>query len=314
MDAQGSHHTAQADRDSISVVVDGNGNIINVHGKSSIPLQLPPQVEHFTDRVKELEKLLKDLQPGKRVTLCGPGGIGKSALASKAIWKLSPDNKPSARFPDGIIWHDFYTEPQSIKALENIALSFKEDPKPSPIEAAQRALFGKQALILLDGAEDADDLPLILNLLGNCCVLVTTRKKQDAGAQRDDMQSLPKDEAVKLFQAWSKKKNDTKSVQRICDLTGGLPLAVRLAGKYIFETGEPVSEYLEDLEKTPLDTLNLGDRKLESVPILLKYSLDQVSDNAIRILSIAGILAFSAFSKDVIQTAMPDITIKKPIC
>ena len=127
------------------------------------------------------------------------------------------------------------------------------------------------------------------------------------------MQSLPTDEAVKLFQAWSKSEDDTKPVQRICELTGGLPLAVRLAGKYIFETGEPVSEYLEDLENTPLEELNQGDRKLESVPVLLKRSLNQVSDNAISIIGIAGILAFSSFSKEVIQAAMPDIPIKKPI-
>jgi len=278
----------------------------------TIPLQRPPQAEHFTDREKELAKLLEDLQPGKRVTLCGPGGIGKSALASTAIWKLAPDNKPSTKFPDGIIWHDFYKEPHSIKALENIAISFNEDPRQSPIEAAKRALSGKQTLILLDGTEDADDLPLILNLLGNCCALVTTRKKQDAGAQRYDMQSLPTNEAVKLFQSWSK-NSEAKSVQRICELTGGLPLAVRLAGKYIFETGEPVNEYLENLEKSPLETLDQGGRKLESVPILLKRSLNQVSDNAVRILGIAGILSFSPFSKDVIQSSMTDIHIKKPI-
>ncbi len=288
-------------------------HIVDVHSKSPIPLQLPLQVDHFTGREKELKKLLKDLQPGKRITLCGPGGIGKSALASQAIWALALDNKSSTRFPDGIIWHDFYKEPQSIKALESIAISFKEDPRPSPIKAAQRALSGKQALILLDGAEDADDLPLILNLLGNCCALVTTRKKQDAGAQRDDMKSLSTNEAVKLFQAWSKKEDDTKSVQRICKLTCGLPLAVRLAGKYIFETGEPVSEYLEDLEKTPLETLNHGARKLESVPVLLNRSLNNVSDDAKSILGIVGILAFSPFSKEVIQSAITEININKTI-
>jgi len=40
-----------------------------------------PQVEHLTGRKKELAKLLEDLQPGKRVILCAPGGIGKTALA-----------------------------------------------------------------------------------------------------------------------------------------------------------------------------------------------------------------------------------------
>ena len=94
---------------SYSVKITGKGHIDNFykqdieHKHEIIPLQYPPQIEYFTDREKELERLLKALEPGRRVTLCGPGGIGKSALASKAIWELAPNNKPSARFPDGII-------------------------------------------------------------------------------------------------------------------------------------------------------------------------------------------------------------------
>jgi len=127
LQAQG-NYIAQANHGSTASVT----HIEHYHEstKPYIPLQRPPQVEHFTGREKEIAKLLKDLQPGRRVTLCGPGGIGKSALASQAIWELSPDNKPSSKFPDGIIWHDFYEEPQSMKALENIALSFKENPRP----------------------------------------------------------------------------------------------------------------------------------------------------------------------------------------
>ena len=277
-----------------------------------IPLQLPLQVEHFTDREKELSKLIKDLKPGNVITLCGPGGIGKSALASKAIWELVTKNRQNEKFPDGILWHDFYTNPNTQHALEHFALSFGEEARPTPEIAAKRALSGKRILVLLDGAEDADDLPLILNILGNSCVLVTTRKKKDAVSQRDDMQSLPTDEAVKLFQAWSN-TDDIESVHKICELTGGLPLAVRLAGRYIFETGDSIKEYLSDLENTTLDALDQGERKLESVPVLLKRSLNQISDDAVNILGIAGILAFASFSKDVIQAAMPDVNIKKPI-
>jgi hypothetical protein len=42
------------------------------------------------------------------VTLCRPGGIGKSALAIQAIWTLAPGHDPPARFPDGILFHTFY--------------------------------------------------------------------------------------------------------------------------------------------------------------------------------------------------------------
>ena len=63
------------------------------------PLQRPPQTVHFTDRERELTQLLTDLQPGQVVTLCGPGGIGKTALAAEAIWKLTEVKSPLFKLP-----------------------------------------------------------------------------------------------------------------------------------------------------------------------------------------------------------------------
>jgi len=71
--------------------------------------------------------------------------------------------------------------------------------------------------------------------------------------------------------------------------------------------------FLWIIEKTPLEALNHGTRKIESVPVLLKRSFNRVSDNAKSILGIAGILAFFPFSKDVIQSAITGINIKKTI-
>ena len=46
------------------------------------PLQRPARATFFTGREAELARLLDELQPGRIVTLTGPGGIGKSALAA----------------------------------------------------------------------------------------------------------------------------------------------------------------------------------------------------------------------------------------
>ena len=83
--------------------------IYNASAKPPLPMQKPPRVEHFVGREDELSSLLRDLQPGKVVTICGPGGMGKTALAAQAIWRLSPGNEPPKLFPGGIVFHSFYS-------------------------------------------------------------------------------------------------------------------------------------------------------------------------------------------------------------
>jgi hypothetical protein len=83
-----------------------------------VPLQRPLRTQHFTGRGAELAKLLDDLRPSKITTLCGPGGMGKSALAAEAVWTLAPSDDPPPRFPDGVIFHTFYHQPQADHALE----------------------------------------------------------------------------------------------------------------------------------------------------------------------------------------------------
>jgi tetratricopeptide (TPR) repeat protein len=270
----------------------------------AVPLQRPPRATHFTGREKELKALLAQLQPGQVVTLCGPGGVGKTALAAEAIWTLAPGDDPPERFPDGIIFHTFYNQPQAALALEAIARAYGEEPKPTPRDAAARALSRRTALLVLDGAETADDLQAVLSVAGRCGVLVTTRRHTDALADWEDVAPLPNPQAVELLQAWGgDRAADEAAAQRICTLLGALPLAVRLAGRYMAQRGEEAADYLAWLEETPLRALDHGQRQQDSVPLLLRCSLGQVSEGARDALGVVGILALDPFSRDVVAAA-----------
>ncbi len=208
-----------------------------------IPLHKPLRTEPFIGRTAELAQLLADLAPGRVVTLCGPGGIGKTALAAEAIWTLTPGSDPPARFPAGIFFHSFYRQPQAGLALTAIARAFGVEPLPLPRDAARQALAGKQALIVLDGAEAADDLEAVLAVTGSCGVIITTRRHADAPADYQDLEPLSRAESLDLLCAWAgpyavdadapDAENRLAAASEMVRLLGGLPLALFLAGRYL---------------------------------------------------------------------------------
>lgn len=289
----------------INIAGDHYGPINTYNKPWSIPLQKLPRTRHFVGRQEELASLLDHLQPGYTVTLCGPGGIGKTALVSEALWRLAPGNNPPGRFPDGVIILTFYHQPQATFALEAIARAYGEDPRPSPIDAARRALTGRHALLVLDGAESADDLNAILDVAASCCIIITSRRHRDAPADWSDLSPLPQDQAIQLLHAWGRDYTiDEASSNRICELIGGLPLAIVLAGKYMAQSHQQAANYLAWLETTPLAALDLGERQHQSIPVLMRRSLDRVSDSARASFGIAGVLAMRPFDSELIAIAL----------
>lgn len=278
---------------------------------SGPPMLRPASPQNFIGREEEIDRLIDELRPGKVVTVCGPGGIGKTALAAEAVWKLAPGDEPPETFPDGVVRHDFYVQPGVEAAFAHIAVSFGVQLQTKPYEAALQALAGKRALLVLDGTENADDLSTLLDIRGNCGVIVTSRSRGDAIGEPLDLMPLDPDEAIELLQAWGKERAaDEEAAQRISELVGYLPLGVELAGKYLMSTRETAREYLDWLEETPLTALDHGERRLESIPVLLERSLAQVNDAARDALTVAGVLAFESFSRAVMDSALPETDIR----
>ena len=290
-------------------ILSGFGKINNYYNvvTSRTSLELPPRPVHFVNRKAELDQLIRDIKPGAIVTLCGPGGIGKTALAAEVVWRLTDEGKalPEA-FPDGIIFHSFYNQPQADLALEHIARVFGEEPKPTPSIAAQRALSGRKVLLILDGTENADDLGAVLSVRGVCAVLITSRDRTDALDLTQNIPPLDTDSSVALLLhiLGAAYNVDEMAAQRICKLLGGLPLAVNLAGSYLVATQGDLYAFADWLDETPLQALDLGGRRYQSVSVLIDRSLEQLDAISLSVLSVIGHLAISPFNRSVIVAAL----------
>lgn len=297
----------------------GDGNIVVGSGKvhieehhhhplpqTPIPRHLPHLDVCFFGRDKELAELTDQLYPGKVIAICGPGGIGKSALAAQAVNKLEP-----TCFPDGIFFHDFYIHPETNIVLENIAQEFGIEPVPTLDIAVRNALASKKALLILDGTEDAENLPAILNLRGCCGILITSRKISDATDSPSliELKVLAEQEAVNVLRFWCGISDDEEVFRGISELLDGLPIALRIAGHYLRRTRESAAEYMQWLEKETLRQLDQGKHKFESVPVLLRRSVEQVStanQDAALVLALAGTLAFAPITRELVAGILND--------
>ena len=83
------------------------------------------------------------------------------------------------------------------------------------------------------------------------------------------------------------------SEARICQLLGGWPVGLRIAGRYLSSTGGNAAEYVEWLEQAPFQELGDGEHQQENAALLLRRSMAQVNDDARLILGMAGCLAFA---------------------
>ena len=268
-----------------------------------IPRQLPYLDTCFLGRDKELAKLVKQLYPGKVAAVCGPGGMGKSALAAQAVHKLEKD-----RFPDGIVFHSFYHQSSTDMALQTICQAFQVEAKAGLTAAVQAVLGGKKALLILDGAEEADDLKAVLDLRSTCGVLITSRKRSDALTDRDrlDLKPLENKPATGVFCEYSGAATDDAGVQAICKILDGWPVGLRIAGRYLSSTGEKTADYLRWLEQEPFKELGDGEHQEENAALLLRRSVAQVSRNAQQALSLFGVLAFEPVARASVASVLDE--------
>ena len=273
----------------------------------SPPLQWPRREGCFIGRATQLNELKERLQSQQIVSVCGPGGVGKSALVAEAVWQLPKSNlhgEPPSLFPDGLIYCDFYRINNVENAMDSILISLDEQPKPDRESAVRRALAGKRLLLILEGTEQTDSLFALLNLIGSCTVLITSRRRGDGGETSIDLDVPALEEAVSQLKARvGMQVTDDQVISDICELIGRLPLAIRLAGANMNETEEQPEDFLHWLKDNMMAELQRENTSRENIKLMLRKSLDQVSEQARDIVAFLQLIAHAPFGSEMVMDA-----------
>lgn len=207
-----------------------------------VPRQLPPDVPEFTGRGGELgwlDSVLTGTSGTAAIAaVCGPGGIGKSALAVHAGHRLAE------RFPDGQLYADLRgagttpLRPMAVLGPMLRALGMRGEEIPDTLgeaAAAFRALTAdSRVLVLLDNAGDAAQVRPLLPAGAGCAVLVTSRQvlANLDGATHRQLAVLAPEESLALLGTLvgaARVAADAAGAERLAELCGHLPLALRIA-------------------------------------------------------------------------------------
>ena len=243
---------------------------------------LPLELTSFIGREKALAEV-KGLLDGdaRMVTLCGPGGAGKTRLALAVARDLLEG------FEGAVWWVELapISDPELVPRAVASALGVPEAPDRSPTEDLVAFLERRKAFLILDNCEHlveacadlADtllmtcpDLQLLatsrepLRVAGETAFMVPSLSLPEPGRE-STAEELAGYEAIHLFveraravdSGFALTEGNAPAVAQLCDKLDGIPLAIELAAaRTRVLTVEQISEKLQD----PLGLLTTGSR------------------------------------------------------
>ncbi|HEX6339499.1 ATP-binding protein [Umezawaea sp.] len=255
------------------------------HQAPAAPWALPPDVPDLTGRVEELRRLERVAAGGRAtevVVVHGPPGAGKTTLVVHAAYRLAD------RFPDGCLFVNLRgmdarpVPPGEVMHKVLRTLGVAEDRIPA-VDEERASLYraelrGRSTALVLDNAADEAQVRPLLATGSSSLVLVTSRQTLgglEVGT-RLALDVLSSAESVRLLGAITgleRVSAERAAAERVADLCGHLPLALRIAGNRLASrprwTVGHLAEQLGD-EGRRLSALTSGDLRVRAA-FLMSY-------------------------------------------
>ena len=277
-----------------------------------VPRQLPAAPRRFAGRYRELDVLSAlaegDLREENGVViaaLTGMAGIGKTALA--VHWA----HQVVSRFPDGQLFVNLRgscpsgTPVMPTDAVRGFLTALGVSPARIPPDTdGQAALYrsllaDRRMLVVLDNAQDAEQVRPLLPGSPGCLVLVTSRNRLTGLAAADGAhlitpKVLAEDESQHLLTlnlGDGRVTAEPVAVSELITLCSGLPLALRdVAARAIARPELPLAAVAAEMrnERGRLDVLETGE-SATSVRMVFSWSRAKLGDRASRMFRLLGV-------------------------
>ncbi len=214
---------------------------------------LPAEPNSFVGRERDLAELALLLGEVRALTLCGPGGIGKTRLALRLAAELVPG------FPDGawLVELGDSTDPALVPLRVAAVLGIRAEPGRPLTDTLADALRPRRMILILDTCEHLVDAcaALVHGLLAGCpklWLIATSREPLRVRGETAwrvpplalpahygelSQQDMARHDAIRLFAeraaavrpGFTLDAGNTAAVVRLCRTLDGIPLAIELA-------------------------------------------------------------------------------------
>jgi DNA-binding SARP family transcriptional activator len=285
------------------------------------PEQLPPLGLDLVGRDKEIGVALNWLEADASTAkagcaatcaITGMPGVGKTALAVRVAYQVKDC------YPDGHLYVDLHGDAEPARPLDVLlrflkAVTADSMPLPDSLEdllSLYRSLMAsRRMLIVLDNASSAKQIRPLLPASAGCGVLVTCRSRLCSleGACILDLAVLEPSQSVELLARIAGRERvlvEPDAAERIADLCGGLPLAVRIAGaKLLARPHWPLARLAGRLTDGRLRLAELCHDDLD-VRASLATTLDKLSAPASLALNLLAELDVPRFPNWVVATLL----------
>ncbi len=276
---------------------------------AGVPRQLPAEPRHFIGREAELRVLTDAANEMSPVgsspvvsVVCGPPGIGKTALALHFAHEIAD------RFPDGQLYIDLgafgpAVRPVSIQqAIRSVLAPLISLPEPETMTPAAYAnlyrttLAQRRILILIDNAYDSAQVQPLIPAAPQCMVVITSRRKltglvtsHGAHLTTLDVPSRAEAEAL-LASRLAAGDLDSTALAEVTEACARLPLALVIAAtRAVARPMVPLRHLAEELrsEQNRLNVL-CGGRASGDIRAAFSWSYQRLTSAEARMFRVLG--------------------------